>query len=78
MTSTGTLKRLKRELQYTCSLVAPQIWAYDTLVNLSFKSFFRTLVLAFKSKQGICSFFSLLYLLIQHKFSVFGFKTSKS
>ena len=53
MTSTGTLKRLKRELQYTCSLVAPQIRAYDTLVNLSLKSFFCTLVLAFKSPSKV-------------------------
>ena len=53
MTSTGTLKRLKQEWQYTCSLIALQTQTYDTLVKLSLKSFIRALVLAFKFPNTI-------------------------
>ena len=53
MTSTGTLKPLKRKWKFACSLIAPQTQTYDTPVILDLKYFIRTLVLAFKSPNTV-------------------------
>ena len=53
MTSTLTIKPLKNNRQYACSLIALQTQTYDTSVMLAFKFFTRTFVLAFKSPKAV-------------------------
>ena len=55
-----------------------EIQTYDTPVMLALKDFARTFFLSSKSSKNLflaCLVFSLL---IEHKYGVFRFKTSKS
>ena len=76
MTSTRILKHLKAKLQFPCCLM--EIQTYDTPVMLALKDFTRTFFLSSKSSKNLflaCLVFSLL---IEHKYGVLRFKTSKS
>ena len=53
MTSARTLKPLKCNWQYTCSLIAPKTQTCDTPVMLALKCFIRSLVLPFKSQDTV-------------------------
>ena len=53
MISARTLKPLKRNWQYTCSLIAVKTQTCDTPVMLALKCFIRTLDLPFKSPNTV-------------------------